>query len=145
LQLLWLWLGGGEHLVGFAEQVFRPARLGQDMAGLRHLAQLLSGRHQIGEVSGEDKDGSGELLAGEFDHEFEAVAPWHGDVAEDKGRGEFAGLFEGLVYRVGDLGLEALLRENDAEGVGSEAFIVDDKNSLHSPSKLSVNFAHSRA
>lgn len=128
LSLSQRWSGGFEELAGVAEEVDGLARLGDDGHLLRHAVGVRAHAVQAGVEAGEHEDGAAGQLAGKVGQKVDAVAAGHVDVAEHEiGRG-LPERGERLLGVVGDGGIETVSSKDDAEGLGYERFIVDDKD-----------------
>jgi hypothetical protein len=124
-------LGGGQHGSRFAEKLGWLTGFGEDAYRARQLAGLLTNVLQVGVERGEHDDTAGGKLLRDIADKREAVAIWHGDVAEEEVGRKLAGAIERLVRGVGSSGVEATLREDESERVGDQTVIVNDQNSLH--------------
>jgi hypothetical protein len=124
-------LGGSQHGGSFAEKLRRLAGLGEDAYGARQFVRLLTDVLEVGVERRKDDDAARRKLLGDIANKGQAVASWHGNVAEQEMGRVFASTLQRFIGGVYGPGVEATLHEDESERVSDQTIIVDDKNSLH--------------
>jgi hypothetical protein len=123
-------LGGFEEELGFAEEVFGAAGFGDEFEGAVIEGGVILDFSSVAGVGGEHEDFAVGLLGVEPVGKLEAGFDRHSDIAEEEAGGEGAGALEAVGGRVGGFGVVAVGLEDEVEGVGDHAIIVDDQDAL---------------
>jgi len=121
----------GQQQAGFAQQIARIAGFGEHSCRTPQPSGLFPGMNQVCIVPGKQYHLAFGEFAVEVVHEFEAASARHADVAEQQMRGEAARALERIVCRIRHPNFKALFAEDEAQGIGYEAFVVDYKDAMH--------------
>ncbi len=94
------------------------------MAANPCVAQQIGG----GSLAGEQQDAAAWDHGANLNRGFDAAHAGHDDVAQEDVGMEVARGFDGFLPAVNSRGLEAILVEDQSEGVGDDAFVIGDKH-----------------